>query len=228
MVTKNTPVKLFDAHAHVLSKNVTHNVCLTAANPDEWNLIADQRECVFSIGFGHHPWYAHKNLCSSKLIDLLYAHPNSFVGEIGLDRTPKHKNTIEAQITIFTTQLKIAHDLLRPVAIHLVKASALGYDIIHKNYGPTVYLHGYICSIEELQRYPRAFFGFHERMHSNTRAQQMVQNLSLQQILIESDGVSDISSLEKTILWIANIKNISPYLVQEHTHQNTLRWLSID
>ena len=140
MLTNQATVNLFDAHAHIPVSLEAQNYCLAGCFPKEWNRISKHAHQAYQIGFGHHPWYTAQKTEYDLLISFLKKYPESFVGEIGLDRSSTHKGTIDIQKEIFTKQLIIAKEYNRPVSIHLVRASALGYDLIHKHYGPQVYL----------------------------------------------------------------------------------------
>ena len=228
MLTKYRSVNPLDAHAHLPVNEQAHKYCLAGCFPKEWSYIEKQSKKAFRIGFGHHPWFATEEPQHGLLISLLAKHPNAFVGEIGLDRSKKHQNTIEKQKEIFVDQLIIAKRYKRPVAIHLVRASAIGYDLIHQYYGPKVYLHGYICSVEEARMYPHAFFGFHIRMFQSPKTAKLIASLPIQQILVESDGESKPDQLRNTIAQISNIKGMNQKDVILETFQNALRWLNIE
>jgi len=156
---------------------------------------------------------------------ILIDNPKSFVGEIGLDRSKKHKHTISKQINLCIEQLKIAQKLSRPVVFHMVRSPQISYELIHKHYGPKIYFHGYSGSIEEARRYPQAFFGFHHRMILHPKTKQIIENISIHQIVIESDNHSQKEHLWSVISNIAQIKNCSISDIIQITRDNTLRWL---
>ena len=228
MLTKYTSVNPFDAHAHLPINEQAHQYCLAGCFPKEWLDIERQSNKAFRIGFGHHPWFATEEPQHDLLISMLTKHPNAFVGEIGLDRSRNHKSTIAKQKEILVDQLIIAKRYKRPVAIHLVRSSAIGYDLIHQYYGPKVYLHGYICSVEEARMYPHAFFGFHLRMFQSPKTAKLIASLPIQQILVESDGEADPVQLRNTITQISKIKGMNEKDVILETFQNALRWLNIE
>ena len=228
MLTKPVFVNLFDAHAHLPIDANAEQYCLAGCFPKEWSHISAHAHRAFQIGFGHHPWFVSHKPEHDLLISFLKQYPHAFVGEIGLDRSTKHKSTIDIQTEMFSEQLSIAKEYNRPVAIHLVRSSALGYELIHKHYGPQVYLHGYICSVEESKLYPDAFFGFHLRMFHNPKTTKLLSALPMKQILMESDGESNPDQLRQTIDHIAKIKNVSKKHVVLETFQNALRWLNVE
>ena len=228
MLTKQAYVNPFDAHAHLPTCAHAKQYCLAGCFPKEWTHIAQHDQHAFRLGFGHHPWFAEEKPERDLLISFLKTYPSAFVGEIGLDRSRKHKGTIEKQKELFVDQLVIAKRYNRPVAIHLVRSSALGYELIHKHYGPKVYLHGYICSVEESKMYPNAFFGFHLRMFQSPKAKKLISALPMKQIMIESDGDANPTLLRRTVSHIAEIKKTSEEHIILETFQNAMRWLNVE
>ena len=226
MITNHHHVNLFDAHAHLPLHPSTTNLCLAGCVPEEWGRIAELSDRVFRVGFGHHPWFAAQPKHIDRLHQFLEQHPLSFVGEIGLDRSPKYKATFLKQQALFAEQLCIARDLRRPVVIHLVRSSAVGYELIHQHYGPKVYLHGYICSLEESKRYPHAFFGFNHKMFKSPKTHALLSSLPIEQIVLETDGESNPKDLWNTACQIANIRGTSVDTIIKLTRENTLRWLN--
>ena len=223
MHTNNPIVKPIDAHAHLPSTQNSYPMCIAACQPAEWEQI--EKKNVFARGFGHHPWFVEKEWDLKRLQHILQANPKAFVGEIGLDRSKRHKKSFQRQRKLCIEQLKIAKELSRPVVFHMVRSSQQSYELIHKYYGPKIYFHGYLGSIEEARRYPHAFFGFHHRMIRNTKAQQLIAELPLNQILIETDNHSQKHDLWCAIDNIAQIKSRSASQIVQITRDNTLRWL---
>lgn len=70
--------------------------------------------------FGTHPWDAASGIDITSLKNLLLEHPESGVGEIGLDRL--HDKTISPEMrNAFETQLSLALELHRPAVLHGAK-----------------------------------------------------------------------------------------------------------
>jgi len=223
MYTNDPIVKPIDAHAHLPLHQISHPICLAACRPAEWDII--EKKNVFAKGFGHHPWFVDEAWEPSRLEKILIDNPKSFVGEIGLDRSKKHKHTISKQINVCIQQLKIAQKLSRPVVFHMVRSSKISYELIRKHYGPKIYFHGYSGSIEEARRYPQAFFGFHHRMITHPKTKSLIEQIPIHQILIESDNHSQKEHLWYVIRNLAQIKNCSISDIVQITRENTLRWL---
>ena len=225
MYTKNPIVKPIDAHAHLPSTQKSYPICIAACHPAEWETI--EKKNIFARGFGHHPWFVDHEWNLNRLKTILQNHPQAFVGEIGLDRSKRYRGSFSRQRQLCIEQLKIANDLSRPVVFHMVRCSEQSYELIHKYYGPQIYFHGYLGSVEEARRYPHAFFGFHHRMIHHRKAQRLIAALPLKQILVETDNHSQKEDLGIIIHNIAQIKSCSTSQIIQITRENTLRWLGM-
>lgn len=111
--------------------------------------------------FGIHPWFS--TTVSDEWLDELRSYllqfPNALVGEIGLDRIAKDKDTglvfpIDIQVSVFMKQLDIAMELKRHVSIHALKCYGVLIDIFKNrfdfNLSSNVVLHSYGGSIVRL------------------------------------------------------------------------------
>lgn len=131
---------MIDAHLHlqdarlsgeldsILAEMRSAGITRWAVNgtgPDDWNevalLAATHSETV--AGYGVHPWKVNSipNHWESELLERLQNDPDSFVGEIGLDKWIRG-HRIEHQKEIFTRQLDIANEFERPATIHCLRA----------------------------------------------------------------------------------------------------------
>jgi TatD DNase family protein len=133
-------MQLFDTHCHLQDERilpqaagiiaraktagVTHMLCCGTQESD-WDAVAGLAKEHHGIipAFGLHPWFVKTR--SEKWLEhlesLLIAHPESALGEIGLDHSLKTRDDQE-QSSVFITQLKLARTLNRPVSIHCRKA----------------------------------------------------------------------------------------------------------
>lgn len=90
----------------------------------DWNLSFTSPQPIVLHQFGIHPWWAHEPRRPDDWLDQLreklLTHPESGVGEIGLDWNKK--DTFSVQTEIFKAQLELGSELGRVCSIHCVKA----------------------------------------------------------------------------------------------------------
>lgn len=194
-----------DSHIHLQDyktqdiKNVVTNAIQNgilrfinpSAHPSDWAKIAALAKENHAVipAFGIHPWYindAPQNW-EEKLADMLNQNPAAWVGECGIDRL-KNTDTIQ-QINILRAHIDMAKKFNRPLIIHAVKAnnemSALFTDLPQR----TIF-HSFSGSAEWgkfIQQYG-FFIGLNFSILRKKNAAEILQQLSLQQILLETDG----------------------------------------
>jgi TatD DNase family protein len=130
----------FDTHCHLQDERilgridaimerartagVTHMLCCGTRESD-WDAVADLAKTYDEIvpAFGLHPWFVRDRSAQwiERLESVLKAHPGAALGEIGLDHALDRRNDAE-QAELFTTQLKLARRLHRPVSMHCRRA----------------------------------------------------------------------------------------------------------
>lgn len=96
-----------DAHCHVTGGGTRHFVCGDAGGAD----------VPF---YGIHPWDAAEGADIGRIERLIAEHPESGVGEIGLDRL-KEREISAAMAAVFESQLELAAKYRRPVVLHGAK-----------------------------------------------------------------------------------------------------------
>lgn len=141
-------MKYSDAHCHITKIPAPDIACCicNATNESDWDKIIENTnsETIFGA-IGIHPWHLDsiKPGWESRLYAKLIQNPTIMVGEIGLD---KYKPDMPQQIQIFTTQIKIAGELRRPISLHCVGAwdkvmhilKAMGHNL-----PPAILAHGF-------------------------------------------------------------------------------------
>jgi TatD DNase family protein len=95
---------------------------------DDWEAaasLANQYPWV-RPSFGLHPWHVRERSATwlETLKDWLQHFPVAAVGEIGLDRWIENPD-IEAQVSVFKSQMELAAELERPATIHCLRAWGL-------------------------------------------------------------------------------------------------------
>jgi TatD DNase family protein len=127
---------------------------LPATNAQEFDAIlamAQRYPDFIRPALGFHPFWADKVQESdwSQLVRLLESHPNTLLGEIGLDfyqyKDAEHR---ESQKTVLIKQLMLAHEYQRPITLHLRKANAIFWQLV-KPYQVKGFLHAFSGSPEE-------------------------------------------------------------------------------
>lgn len=157
----------FDAHAHpqtdsslktiqgFLKEFPNLKICAMGTQPSDWDMIRD----LYALNpdqivpcFGYHPWFAYKIKENEfkeevedvdwkcKLESYLHTHPNSILGEFGLDKvatTPEpdkpkknwnHSTYETTQKPLFQYQFDLATKLRRPISLHVVKTQGPVFD----------------------------------------------------------------------------------------------------
>lgn len=111
--------------------------------------------------FGIHPFYVDEfNKDSLALLkETLERHPQSPVGEIGLDFFKEYSRNAPRQIMAFEAQLRLAAQLKRPVILHLRKSAQAAIPILNSIELPANgVVHGYSGSFEEISPYLKKGF----------------------------------------------------------------------
>jgi len=156
---------------------------------------------------GVHPWFAH-NLSlgwRERLREVLEANTSALVGEIGLDKAARTKETgkceYAAQVEVFRQQLEIAHELHRPVSIHCVRSIGKVFEVLMSmglKLPPAIALHSFGAGPQEVTRFLQlpctVFFGFsfciNAQAKSDTQLQRVISSLKAipaDRLLLESD-----------------------------------------
>lgn len=145
------------------------------------------------VAYGLHPMFMqdHKPSHLNELSSYLQKDNVVAVGEIGLDYFIPNPNK-EAQLDLFVTQLEIASDFSLPVIIHARKS----LDIVLKHLRRFPQLTGSIHSFSGSEQQARQLidlgfylgFGGPITYTRATRLQQLVKNLPLDSMLLETDS----------------------------------------
>ncbi len=144
--------------------------------------------------FGIHPWQAHtpQQGWEERLKNLLEKHPQSSIGECGLDGWVSEP-AMEIQVPVFIAQLRIARDLGRPLSIHALKAwEELFTAFAEVPPPPSFLMHSFNGSIEIARRLAKlgAYFSFSGHfLHPRKAALlEVFRQLPADRILLETDA----------------------------------------
>lgn len=211
-------------------------------NPDEYLSLA--RSCAMiegvRLGLGLHPWWIvpDNNSCNDGMLNsfLEVLPSSSYVGEIGLDFSPRRVETRELQLSFFdqiVAACAMREGLL--ISIHSVRAESEVIDIMKAHRladANDVVLHSYAGSSENLSRAidMGAFFSIGSRMLATKRGREYARVIPSDKVLVESDlpsfsgqnaSAQDIrDDLEATLRQLAHMRDVDQ---QELTLQITER-----
>jgi TatD DNase family protein len=139
-----------DYHTHHPSP---HGGYLCAITRSDWERIAATEG--MTPCFGIHPWHAHEAdpaELAFELDDWLTRHPEAGVGETGLDASPRHAGTLDAQRLLLHIHLGAAFRHERIIHLHGAQAWSELLDILRERHRcgtlPRVHLHAWNGSHE--------------------------------------------------------------------------------
>lgn len=223
-----SPASLIDAHCHLqldMPSACKHlmapssgedssfpRVALMATQPADWAALGQLErefpERIAATSRGVHPWFAHRVVDQQGWIDALRAsveasaHPTVIIGEIGVDKSWKPRDTGEpttdAQEAVFAMQFDLATELQLPVSVHVVRRQGFFLDFVRSRaprLPPAIFMHSFGGSAECAGRLlrtsfgSRVFFGFSAavNLRSPRRARQVIPAVPEDRLLLESD-----------------------------------------
>ncbi len=203
----------FDAHFHLpvcLERNLplypaenTHKYsALTCAHsPEEWQRQLENKSPLYYLSYGMHPQSASSfsdsdiKKIASFMESLLQHGQLSAIGEAGFDYfTPEYKAVAEIQEKMWQAQLEMAISYQKPLVVHCRKANHKLFEYAKElKKCPAVLFHSFMGPSAEAQSLVRhginAFFSFGKQMlNNNKKVIDCVQNLSIENLLLETDA----------------------------------------
>ena len=166
-------------------------------------------------GLGLHPELVHQRFNELSLFDK-WIHSTDFVGEVGLDGSPRYRDSWELQVKAFTYALKLS-DIHggRILSIHSRRAATevMNYLELFK-YRNTFILHWFSGSIKELYRAIElgCWFSVGPLMLRGKKGKDLVSRIPQDRVLLETDGPFTSTSKRSIYPWDANdmcIPNLS-------------------
>lgn len=144
--------------------------------------------------FGIHPWHAHTAVdgWQDRLRALLEKHPQSSVGECGLDQWVEQPG-LEVQRPVFMDQLRIAREMHRAATIHCLKAWGALFDAFDESPPPPRFLmHSFGGSLDTARRLIPlgAYFSFsgYFLQPRKSATVEVFRQLPKDRILLETDA----------------------------------------
>jgi len=222
---------LFDAHRHLPDTRTGSPVqiqVVCGTRETDWEAVlahaASGPEIIPMLGL--HPWFvaAAAPGWEARLDALLRAH-RAGVGECGLDFAREAADR-PAQEQAFRLQLRLAHALHRPVAIHAVRAWGRLLDLLREEGVPPAgaLVHAYSGSSETASALQAmgVFLSFSAEGLGPTRTKihESLRAVPSSQLLLETDGVGD---LERVIAAASALRGVAAEDLAARTWKNGLR-----
>jgi len=172
-----------------------NDIVVPAVTASSWQKLLSVCETSPTLhpALGLHPMFMEDHLPEhiSKLHELISKHHTIAIGEIGLDFYLKNHNK-DAQITLFTQQLKIAQNAKLPVLLHIRKAHDQTISLLKKYSVTGGIVHAFSGSLEQAKQYQKLGFllgvGGAMTHPKATRLRKMIAQLPLSSIALETDA----------------------------------------
>lgn len=249
---------LWDMHVHLDFMQDVHGVAEQAAQqglglfavtvtPQGYEQAAPQLADTpnVRVGVGLHPWWVADGRCGADDVarTAQLARTTRYVGEIGLDLSPKHvpDGSLEAQVAAFETVVSAAAEASEPTArkvlsIHSVRAAGLALDVLERTGAlPACHciFHWFSGASDELHRAVKAgcWFSVNEMMLRTRRGREYARQLPESRLLLETDlppgeGVAFSAGeicvpLERTVERLAEIRGVPASEMARTTCENS-------
>ena len=247
---------LTDAHTHLhlndetdfekLIENETLVAIINASSVSHYNHLSSRflshiNENRVFISYGVHPWEVTGELTGEQIKLLEKA---AIIGEIGMDSVWSQVPLVLQRKT-FIKQLEIALELNKPIILH-TKGSENEIAAILEEYKKTGYdnniaVHWYSGPEDALKRLSEldCYFTLAIDVASNPAQKKVARSVSLDRILIESDGIEGASwalgkdigmaeipcLLDTIIKEAAEIQNLESEVIKDTTYKNFLHFV---
>ena len=213
-------LQFFDAHCHLDLMTGPNAVAHEAATMglELFDCGIDPRGFATAIkrassspnviaGAGLHPWWIADGRCGAAEVDLLceLASRERFIGEVGLDFSPRFSGTEGIQTQAFERlcQALSQHPLAgRVLSIHTVRAAGTALDILESSgllkdtpNSPTIIFHWFSGTSDELvrARHAGSFFSINERMLATKRGREYARQIPLNRLLLDTDAPAELN-----------------------------------
>lgn len=228
-----------DAHCHLAPDAGNPEIACriyNATRPTDWAAAIDIAERDDDRNFaavGIHPWYITDATAdfADEISNILTAHPNLMVGEIGMD---KFHPDIPRQIEIFTTQLEVAHKFRRPIHLHCVGTWDKILRIFRERGAkmpPAVVAHGFTGDAGQIQMLADKYnmYFSYSAAHADDKTIARIVATPMDRILIETDTfnpVDEIPELDTINDMVAGVYGRDTDEMAEQIYQNIQRIIS--
>jgi len=137
---------MFDAHRHLSDCEATENALYATSTPAQWPRVLNLGSSAVG-GLGILPSQFPGD--PDAVYEMLVAHPELQIAEVGLDRRYPNKET---QRTFLAQMLHMGFELGRSVSLHCVREDGLLLTVLRneRNYLPPLLWHGCTASFETI------------------------------------------------------------------------------
>lgn len=170
-------------------------ILTVTTTPRAWrkNLEFAEKSKNIRVGLGLHPQLIDGNSREIELFEELFPQAR-FIGEIGLDASPRYKRTLEHQVKIFERILKKCKESAPKIlSVHSIRSCKTVLDMIeqwlNKSECKTV-LHWFSGSINDAIRASQlgCYFSVNHQMMNSNKFLEILPKIPAKQILTETDS----------------------------------------
>lgn len=190
---------IIDAHLHLTQEDIDHNMIeimeqnhlyglVAGTNPKEWKWLQKLAHTSKHIipTYGLHPWYSDQYELAKLAPYLAEA---TCIGEIGMDSVWCDVD-LKQQRKVFIAQLDMAQEKGCPVILH-TKGQEKEIAKIMADYTMVTLVHWYSCEdFLDLYLQQDCYFTVGPDVRTNKAVQQLVREVPLDRLFVESDGLS--------------------------------------
>ena len=202
---------IHDIHTHHPD---TPGTAIVQLVPDAFSL---QPKYYYSVGL--HPWSISEDWKTQMAkVAIIALHPQVLmIGEAGLDKK-NGSAPMELQLEVFREHIRLSELLHKPLIIHCVKSidEVLSMRKETKATRPWI-LHGFRGGIEQWKQLSKTSLHISIGKHYNT---ELIKQLPLQQLLIESDDSTEIDKIYNSI---SRDTGITVFELQQFVRSNIFR-----
>ena len=157
------------------------------------NLELAKGSAFVQVAIGLHPQLVAERGSEISIFEDLLPETR-YVGEVGLDASPRHYRSFDQQKMIFERVLRrCARAGDKVVSVHSVRAAKHVLDMIETCLPPErgkVVLHWFTGNVSDARRAVElgCYFSVNERMFANSKGQTLVKTIPQDRLLTETDG----------------------------------------
>ncbi|SMM99349.1 Putative deoxyribonuclease YjjV [uncultured Candidatus Thioglobus sp.] len=219
---------MINSHAHLdfegMNEIAENAIAIVpSVGSQNWNEV--QMYPYFALGI--HPWMVehHQKQELDSLEYLIKCNNPVAIGECGLDYAKDIDK--KKQLHFFVAQLEMAQRYHLPVIIHAVKSTEDVIFLLRKYPKVTGEIHGFSGSAEQAKTLIKMGFylgfGMQITNHQSSRLREVVKNLPLKSLLIETDDHAIPQDLSIVANEIAELKQISIKQLVQQCDNNTIK-----